>query len=80
MFDVKADWRRKGQLVACDDMTPDPEEAIYSLVATLHSLHIIIFLAELNRLKLMQGDIGNTYLKSCTQEKVYFIAGPEFGN
>ena len=60
-------------------MTPEPEESIYSSVATLHSLHIVVFLAELNGLRLMQGDIGNAYLESYTQEKVYFIAGPEFG-
>ena len=28
----------------------------------------------------MQGDVGNAYLESYTQEKVYFIAGPEFGH
>ena len=28
----------------------------------------------------MQGDIGNAYLESYTQEKVYFTAGPEFGH
>ena len=28
----------------------------------------------------MQGDIGNAYLESYTQEKVYFITGPEFGH
>ena len=59
-------------------MTPEPEESVYSSVASLRSLHIIIFLAELNQLELMQGDIGNAYLESYTQEKVYFIAGPEF--
>ena len=59
-------------------MTPEPEESVYSSVTTLGSLHIIIFLAELNGLKLMQGDIGNAYLESYTQEKVYFTAGPEF--
>ena len=61
-------------------MTPEPEEAVYSAVATLHSLRIIIFLAELNGLTLRQGDIRNTYLESYTQEKVYFIAGPKFGH
>ena len=61
-------------------MTPEPEESVYSLVATLRSLRIIIFLAELNGLQLMQGDIGNAYLESYMQEKVYFTAGPEFGH
>ena len=79
VFDAKADGRRKGRLVAQRDMMPEPEEAVYSSVAALHSLRIIIFLAELNGLKLMQGDIGNAYLESYTQEKVYFVARPKFG-
>ena len=52
---------------------------MYSSVATLRSHHIVVFLAELNGLNLIQGDIGNAYLESYTQEKVYFIMGPEFG-
>ena len=28
----------------------------------------------------MKGDVGNAYLESCTQDKVYFIAGAEFGH
>ena len=79
IFDCKADGRRKGHLVARGDMTLKPEESVYSSVTTLCSLHIVVFLAELNGLYLMQGDIGNAYLKSYTQEKVYFIVGPEFG-
>ena len=43
-------------------MTPKPEESVYSSVASLRSLRIVIFLAELNQLELMQGDIGNAYL------------------
>ena len=79
VFDAKADGRRKGHLVAWGDMTPEPEEAVYSSVTALHSLRIIVFLVEHNGLKLTQGDIGNAYLESYTQEKVYFVAGPEFG-
>ena len=80
VFVVKADRRRKGRLVARGDMTPEPDEAVYSSVATLRSLRIVIFLAELNGLNLMQGDVGNAYLESYTQERIYFIAGPEFGH
>ena len=79
IFDCKADGHRKGCLAAWGDMTPEPEELVYSSVATLCSLCIVVFLTELNGLNLMQGDIGNAYLESYTQEKVYFIAGPEFG-
>ena len=64
VFDCKVDGRRKGCLVAWGDMTPEPEESVYSSVATLHSLCIVVFLAELNGLNLMQGDIGNAYLES----------------
>ena len=79
VFDAKADGRRKGHLGAWGDMMPEPEEAMYSSVAALCSLRIIVFLAELNGLKLMQGDISNAYLELYTQEKVYFVARPEFG-
>ena len=37
------------------------------------------FLAKLNGLKLWGADIGNAYLKAKTTEKVYIVAGPEFG-
>lgn len=37
------------------------------------------FLAELNDLKLWGADVGNAYLESYTKEKVYIVAGPEFG-
>ena len=38
-----------------------------------------MFLAELNHLELWATDIGNAYLEAFTSEKVYIIAGPEFG-
>ena len=47
VFDVKADGKRKGRLVACGDMTPEPKEAMYSSVASLRSLRILVFLAQL---------------------------------
>ena len=66
--------------MAWGDMTPELEESIYLSVATLCSLRMVVFLAKLNGLQLMLGDIGNAYPKSYTQEKVYFIAAPEFGH
>ena len=38
-----------------------------------------MFLAELNELELWGADVGNAYLESYTKEKLYVIAGPEFG-
>ena len=40
----------------------------------------MVFLAELNGLMSMQGNIGNAYLESYTHKKVYFIVGPEFAH
>jgi predicted solute-binding protein len=45
----------------------------------LKSLRTVIFLAELNGLKTWATAIGNTYLEAETSEKVFIIAGPEFG-
>ena len=62
VFDAKEDGCRKARFIACGDFTPEPEEAIYSSVASLHSLHYVTFIAELNGHNLMQGDIGYAYL------------------
>jgi len=43
-------------------------------------LHLLVFFAELNDLDVWTTDIGNAYLEAETQEKVYIIAGPEFGD
>ena len=45
----------------------------------MRSLRIVCSLAELNGLKLTDGDVGNAYLEACTTEKVCVRAGPEFG-
>jgi Reverse transcriptase (RNA-dependent DNA polymerase) len=41
---------------------------------------LIVFLAELNGLSLWGADVSSAYLKAITQGKVYFTAGPEFGD
>jgi Reverse transcriptase (RNA-dependent DNA polymerase) len=61
-------------------LTPEPTESIYSGVVSLRALILIIFIAELNSLQLWGADASSAYLEANTQEKVYFIAGGEFGN
>ena len=39
-----------------------------------------MFLGELNGLNVDTADVGNTYLMAYTKEKLYIIAGPEFGD
>src|SRR5687767_13570290 len=78
VFAVKHNKCHKAQLVADRHLTDIPSNSVYFGVMSLHGLHLIIFLAELNSLKLWSTDIGNAYLKAKTLEKVYIIAGPEF--
>jgi hypothetical protein len=78
VYDVKHDGRHKARMVAGGHLTPVPTESVYSGVVSLRSLRIVVFLAELNGLKLWGADIGNAYLEAKTREKVYIVAGPEF--
>ena len=79
VFDIKHNFCHKAHLVADGHKTPTPIESVYSSVVSLHSLRIVMFLAELNSLQLFQADIGNAYLEAKTKEKLYFVAGKEFG-
>jgi hypothetical protein len=78
IFDVKQSGRRKARLVCGGHLTPPSDDTYYSSVASLRSMRIVMFLAELNGLEICAGDIGNAYLTSYTNEKVTFVAGPEF--
>ena len=80
VFDIKQDLTRKARMVARGDKTNPPADSVYSGVASLRSLRIVCFLAELNGLTLTGGDVGNAYLEAYTKEKVCFRAGPEFGS
>ena len=60
-------------------MTNVLKESNYSGVVSLRSMRIALLVGELNGLTPMVGDVGNAYLEAKTKEKVYFIAGPEFG-
>ena len=55
-------------------------ESVYSGVVTLRGLRMVVFLAELNGLDLWATDIGSAYLEARTKEKVYIIAGGNFGD
>ena len=79
VFDVKSTLKRKARFVAGGHKTRDPDDSVYSSVASLRSLRMVTVLAELNDLKLTGGDVGNAYLEAFTSEKVCFTAGPEFG-
>lgn len=79
VFDVKHDLRRKARFVAGGHVTNPPKEEVYSGVVGHESVHIAMFLAEHNGLDILATDVGNAYLHGVTREKVYIVAGPEFG-
>ena len=80
IFAVKHDGRHKARLVADRHLTDVPTESVYSGVVSLRGIRLIIFLAELNGMETWAADVGNAYLEAKTSEKVYIIAGPEFGD
>ncbi len=79
IYDMKHDGRHRARLVADGHLTYVPEESNYSGVVSLQGFRLLVFLAELNGLKLWGTDISSAYLEAHTKEKVCIIAGPEFG-
>ena len=80
VFDVKHDGRHKARLVTDGHLTDIPMDSVYSGVVSLKGFRLVVFLAEHNHLELWATDIGNAYLEAITSEKVYIIAGAEFGD
>ncbi|MGH3053654.1 MAG: reverse transcriptase domain-containing protein, partial [Gaiellaceae bacterium] len=79
IFAIKADGTRKARLVAGGHVTGPPESDVYASVVKSENVRLIFLLAELHHLELMMGDVSTAYLNAKTFEKVYSIAGPEFG-
>ncbi len=79
VYAVKHDGKHRARLVAGGHLTDTPIDSVYSSVVSLRGIRILAFLAELNNLDLWTTDIGSAYLESYTKEKVYIVAGPEFG-
>jgi Reverse transcriptase (RNA-dependent DNA polymerase) len=79
IFDIKMDFTRKARLVARGDLTDTPPTLIYSSVVSRESVRIAFLIAALYDLDVMMFDVGNAYLNAATTEKLYTIAGAEFG-
>ena len=61
-------------------MTEAPALLTYLSVVSRESVRIAFTVAALNDLDVLVADIGNAYLNADCCEKVYTIAGPEFGS
>ena len=79
VFDVKFDLRRKARLVAGGHTTTPSSEDIYSGVVSIENVRIALMLADANHMEVVAADVGNAFLYGETKEKLYTIAGPEFG-
>ena len=75
---IKHCGKFKARLVADGHLTKELNETDYSGVVSLRNLRLAMFLAELNKLQLWGADVGNAYLQTLTNEKLYIVGGPEF--
>ena len=81
IFDIKMeDFRRKAWLVAGGHMTDVPRTITYSSVVGCDTVQIAITLAALNDLEVKVANIMNAYVTAPTQEKIWIILGPKFGD
>ena len=82
IFDVKLgeNFRRKARLVGGGHTTETPSSLTYSSVVSRDSVRILLTVAALNDLDVLACDIQNAYLTAKYRERIYTIAGPEFGS
>ena len=78
-FAVKYDGRRRARLVAGGHVTNDLDFDIYSGNVELETVRTAFIARELYDLEVITADIASAYIQADTCEKVYTIAGPEFG-
>ena len=80
IFDAKFDGRKKTRLVAGGHRAPEvPQNDIYSGVVSIETVRLAFVLAALNGLEVCAADVSTAFLYGKTKEKVYVIAGKEFG-
>jgi hypothetical protein len=80
VFDIKMDLTRKARFVAGGHTTETPNSITYSSVVSRDSVRIAFLSAALNDLDIMACDVSNAYLNAPCREKIWFVAGPEFGS
>ena len=65
-------------MVPAGNMTGPNIDTYYYSVISLCFMSTVVFLAELNNIKIRTGDISNAYLTARTSKKIVFNAGPKF--
>ena len=82
IFTIKMDGKftRKARLVAGGHTTNTPSAITYSSVVSRDTVRIAFVIAALNGLDVSSCDIGNAYLNAPCREKIWCVAGTEFGS
>jgi hypothetical protein len=79
IFDVKMTLQRKARFVAGGHLTEPTKDMTFASVVSRDSVRQAFLVAALNDLSVLSADISGAYLNANAGEKVYFIAGKEFG-
>ena len=77
---MRENFRQIARMVAGGNVTDVPSSITYSYVASIDSVQILFMISALNDLKVLGCDIQTAYLTAPTREKIWTIAGPEFGS
>ena len=75
IFDLKVDLRRKARLVIGVHVVDSSGQEIYAITMKSISASILMKIATVNNLDVMTGDIGNAYLNTNTEERIYTRSG-----
>ena len=80
MLDSDGIFRRKAQYVAGGHTTENPAALTYVSVVSRYLVRIALTLAALNGLDILACDIQYAYITAQCREKIWTVAGPEFGS
>jgi hypothetical protein len=79
-FDVKiGDLTRKARFCANGNVSDPLKESTFSTVVSRDTIRLFFLLAALQGTDILSADIQNAYLNAPVKEKIYTIAGKEFG-
>ena len=81
IWDVKSEDRRyKSRLVVGGHLIDSTDYNIYSSQVNSLSVYLLFLIAQHQNLDLMTADVGNAFPTAPNQEKVWCVAGDEFGD
>ena len=80
VFAVKNGLRHKARMVMGGHVTNADDLDKYAATTSMNGVKLQLYLTSRSKKKLISGDVGSAYLNSFTQEKIWTVLGPEFGD